>query len=112
MPTSEGIVVSLLRFSLVACALLLAACGGGSGGGGSESAGTPPPSGSPVPPNPAPPTPAPINHSPIVSRANERQQAIQFHPFSYDVTQNGTTFSDPDGDALTYEIVMGHVYNP
>jgi cytochrome c peroxidase len=112
MPTSEGIVVSLLRFSLVACALLLAACGGGSGGGGSESAGTPPPSGSPVPPNPVPPTPAPINHSPIVSRANERQQAIQFHPFSYDVTQNGTTFSDPDGDALTYEIVMGHVYNP
>ena len=102
--------MSLLRFSLVACTLLLAACGGG--GGGSESASTPPPSGSPVPPTPVPPTPAPINHSPRVSRANERQQAIQFHPFSYDVTQNGTTFSDPDGDALTYEIRMGHVYNP
>lgn len=113
--------MSLRRFSLIACTCLLAACGGG--GGGSESAGTPPPSGSPAPPptpvpptpappTPAPPTPPPINHSPIVVRANERQQAVQFHPFSYDVTQNGTTFSDPDGDALTYEIKMGHVYNP
>jgi cytochrome c peroxidase len=103
--------MSLLRFSLLACACVLAACGGG--GGGSESAGTPPPSGSPAPPNPVPPTPPPpTNHSPIVVRANERQQAIQFHPFSYDVTQNGATFSDPDGDALTYEIKMGHVYNP
>jgi cytochrome c peroxidase len=98
--------VPLLRFSVLACACLLAACGGG---GGSES-GTPPPSGSPPPPNPVPP-PA-VNHSPIVARANDRQQAIQFHPFSYDVTQGGTTFSDPDGDALTYEIKMGHVYNP
>jgi cytochrome c peroxidase len=26
------------------------------------------------------------------------------HSFSYDVTQGGTTFSDPDGDALTYSI--------
>lgn len=34
------------------------------------------------------------------------------HPFQYDPTQGGTTFRDPDGDPLRYEIRIGHVWNP
>jgi len=36
--------------------------------------------------------------------ANPDQHAIVAHYFDYDVSQGGATFSDPDGDALTYEI--------
>jgi hypothetical protein len=31
-------------------------------------------------------------------------RGIGQHPFSYDVTQKGSTFADPDGDSLTYAI--------
>ena len=37
---------------------------------------------------------------------------MHLHSFQYDPTQGGTTFSDPDGDPLTYEIRLGHTYNP
>jgi cytochrome c peroxidase len=37
---------------------------------------------------------------------------VHRHPFSYDPTQGGTTFRDPDGDSLSYTITLGHTYNP
>jgi cytochrome c peroxidase len=37
---------------------------------------------------------------------------VYLHPFRYDATQGGTTFSDPEKDPLTYEITFGHAYNP
>ena len=77
---------------------LLAACGGGAGG---------PIAGPPDPP----PTPPP-NNPPTLQNANSRQLAVHMHPFSYDPTQGGTTFRDPDGDPLTYTIALGHTYNP
>ena len=78
---------------------LLAACGGGGAGG--------PIAGPPDPP----PTPPP-NNPPTLQNANSRQLAVHMHPFSYDPTQGGTTFRDPDGDPLTYTIALGHTYNP
>lgn len=78
---------------------LLGACGGGGAGGGGPIAG---------PPN----SPLPPNNPPVVRNANARQLAVHLHPFSYDPTQGGTTFRDPDGDPLTYTITLGHTYNP
>ncbi len=76
-------------------ALTLAACGGGgasvtnnSGGsgflGGSGGGGG--------------------NSAPGISMANSDQTAPVGHNFEYDATQNGQTFSDADGDALTYTV--------
>lgn len=78
-------------------AVLCAACGGG--GSGSNPSVPSPPSPSP----PAPPPPTGPNRAPIVSTANPNPAASEGHAFSYDATQGGTTFSDPDGDVLTYE---------
>lgn len=78
----------------MACfAMGLTACGG------SESQSTPPPVSS-VPP----PPPPPINVKPTVSRENSDLSATVGIAFSYDATQGGQTFSDPDGDSLTYSI--------
>jgi cytochrome c peroxidase len=77
---------------LVLVTLLIAACGGGGGGGSDhDDNGTSPP-------------PPVENHAPVVASANADQRAVVLHPFSYDASQAGTTFSDPDGDALRYEI--------
>jgi cytochrome c peroxidase len=96
-----------VRLALVACvACLLVACGGGG-----ETGGTTPSGGSGSNPSP-PPTqnPPPQNHVPVVAQANALQVAVQGHAFSYDATQGGQTFSDPDGDALTFNITLRHVY--
>lgn len=77
-------------------AVLLASCGGG---GGSNSG---PPAGGPPPPN----------NPPTVALPNDPQRAVHLHPFQYDPTQGGMTFSDPDGDPLQYDIVLGHTWNP
>lgn len=47
------------------------------------------------------PTP---NAEPTVANANEDPTARVGEPFSHDATQAGTSFADPDGDALTYTI--------
>lgn len=71
---------------------LLAGCGGGS----SSSAPT-------VAVPPPPPLPA-ANNAPIISNANDDQAAQTSQAFSYDATQSGNTFTDADGDTLTYSI--------
>jgi cytochrome c peroxidase len=66
---------------------VLVACGGG---GGSSSSG-----------------PQPIlNRAPLVTSANADQSGQVGHDYSYDVTQNGATFSDPDGDSLTISVTL------
>lgn len=70
---------------------LLAGCGGG----GSSS--------SPTVTVPPPPPPA-TNNAPVISSANNDQSAQASQSFSYDATQSGNTFSDVDGDTLTYSI--------
>lgn len=71
----------------VLTALVLAACGGGGGGGAS--------------------TPSPVaNRPPMVARPNGAQAATVGTPFSYDAAQGGAVFSDPDGDALAYTVVL------
>lgn len=70
-------------------AAFLAACGGG-GGGGSTS---------------TPTTPTPVtNAAPVLANANSDQNAQVGVSFTYDATQSGTTFTDADGDALTYTV--------
>src|SRR3954468_16777216 len=90
----------LLVIAFVATAWL-AACGGGSSGSGSSVGGD-----GPTPPviPPPPPPPPPTNHAPTVSLAIANQRGIQLHPFDFDVTQGGRTFTDPEGDAITYTI--------
>ena len=51
-----------------------------------------------VTPTPTPPT----NAAPIVASANAAQQARAAEAFRYDAAQGGATFSDADGDALSY----------
>ena len=75
--------------------MILAAC---SGGGGGDATSTPTPTGST-------PTPTPTaNATPTVSSANADQTGQVGYAFSYDASQNGATFSDADGDNLTYTI--------
>lgn len=75
-------------------AMLLAACGGGSGSGDGPNVVNPPP----------PPTV--VNHPPVLARANTPPAVEQFHPFTYDPTQGGATFSDADGDPLEYHVAL------
>jgi cytochrome c peroxidase len=67
--------------------LALSACGGGGGGGTT----TPPP---------------PANAAPVVASANANQSGVVGFDFSYDASQGGATFTDPDGDTLTYSVVF------
>ncbi len=81
------------KFAIYIAAALLVSCGGGGGGNSStQSSSTPSP------------TPAPTNNAPVLNVANDNQSARVGDSFSYDATQNGTTFSDADGDSLTYQI--------
>lgn len=52
---------------------------------------------------PATPT-APVNSAPVVAASNSDQTAIVGIAFNYDATQSGSTFTDADGDTLTYTI--------
>lgn len=78
---------------LIACLAipLLTACGGGSGSSSSTTTST-----------------TPVNRAPAVITPNADQAAIVGIAFNHDATQSGTTFSDADGDTLTYTIE----YNP
>lgn len=72
---------------LFASAIVLTACGGG--GGGSDTTPTPP---------------TVTNNPPIVASANGDQTATVGTDFNYDATQAGGTFSDADGDSLSYSV--------
>jgi cytochrome c peroxidase len=90
------------RRSLCLVSLLAALCTGcGGGGGGASSQATPVPVWQP---------PA-ANQAPRVIAANAPQSAMEGHPFTYDATQNGKTFSDPDGDPLTYSVTISYAYD-
>lgn len=80
----------LLWLSIVFLASSLSACGGGSGSTATTT------------------TPVSTNSAPIVASANADQSATVGTAFRYDATQNGATFSDADGDTLTYSTS----YNP
>ncbi len=79
--------------SLSVMALLFIPFVSGCGGGG-ESASTT---------TPVVTTPDP-NTAPVVASANGDQAAEVGISFSYDATQGGNTFSDADGDTLTYTV--------
>jgi cytochrome c peroxidase len=89
--------------------LALAACGGGGGSGSSSSGGSSSSSSGGVVPPPPPPA---TNRPPTLAKAIANQPAIHLHAFDFDITQAGTTFTDPDGDLLKYDIRIGHTYNP
>lgn len=76
-----------LRIFLITAPLLLAI---GCGGSGSDSPEDPPPS----------------NRAPIVSNTIDDIIVSADEQIDIDVTQNSTTFSDPDGDALTYDVSL------
>ncbi|MEP3653918.1 MAG: sulfatase-like hydrolase/transferase [Litorimonas sp.] len=78
-----------LHFGLTAALLFLTACGGG----GSSS-------------TPTPPTSPPVvtNSAPTVATENADQNAQVAAAFSYDATQSGSTFTDADGDTLSYTV--------
>lgn len=99
MPSPQMFRVVRGRFAFVAClACGLAACGGGGDAAPVTSSNPPPPQAQ--------------NRSPIVAQENPAQVAVYLHPFAYDAAQGGKTFSDPDGDTLTYQVKLGHSYNP
>jgi cytochrome c peroxidase len=91
---------SILAFT---SATLMAACGGGGGNGGGPIGGSPP---TPAP-APAPtPVPPPVNRFPVLSLPIGPQAGTRLHPFEFDVTQGGRTFTDADGDPLTYTVTL------
>ncbi|MEP4051877.1 MAG: cytochrome c peroxidase [Litorimonas sp.] len=75
----------IIPLSLTA-ALLLSACGGG---------------GATV--TPATPV-ADVNQAPVTAVSNSDQTAVVNAAFDYDATQGSTTFTDADGDALSYSV--------
>lgn len=78
---------------LIFAILLLSACGGGGGGGAS---------GTTV-------TPTQTNAAPIIASANADQTGQVGVAFAYDATQSGSTFSDADGDTLSYTVSFSPV---
>lgn len=91
----------LLAF--MAC-LMLAPLPGCGGGGDGSSASTPPGSGQ------TPPPPPPVNRSPVLVNAPVDQHLVVNHPFEFDMSQGGTAVSDPDGDTLTYTVMVTPLY--
>ncbi len=67
--------------------LFLSACGGGSGDTVTTQT-----------------TAISVNQAPVIDTANSNQTAIVGTAFEYDATQAGESFSDADGDALSYVI--------
>jgi cytochrome c peroxidase len=93
--------------------LLCASCSGGGGGDGGTSQASSPTGVNPAnPPSGVPGTGSgtggvqPLNRAPIVANPIQQMNITVGRPFRYDATQAGTTFSDPDGDPLTYEMEL------
>ena len=70
------------------------------GCGGSEGQSAAPP------PVAVSPPPQPVNASPVVALENADLSATVGTAFTYDATQGGTTFSDPEGNPLTYSLII------
>jgi cytochrome c peroxidase len=87
-------------------ALCLSACGGGGSGSTTSSPGS---GSNPPPPASPPPT---TSLPPVLNNPIQTQYAVFLHPYRFDVSQGGTTFSDPYGAGLTYQITIGHTYDP
>jgi cytochrome c peroxidase len=104
--------ITIIAIFLIGLSWLCTACGGGSGGdtplAATASGAAPPPAPTQPPSTPAPAPsaspPAAANQPPTLASPNPAQLAISNHPFAYDASQGGTTFADPDGDALTYSV--------
>ena len=78
-----------MRILLPSLAMLaLVSCGGGSN----------------PPGNTTPTPPVSTNNPPIVAAANSDQTGVVGTAFNFDATQAGTTFSDADGDTLSFSI--------
>lgn len=75
-----------MRKFIFAClaSTVLYACGSGGGGTSTTT------------------TPVATNQAPTVASANNNQSTVQGAAFNYDATQGGATFTDADGDTLTY----------
>ena len=110
--TMKTVIAALERYSRMGLvAVLLAGCGGGGGGGPSAPAPIPAPSPPPAP-TPAPPTPTtPTNLAPMVTTNVTEITASGHYEFRFDASQGGTTFTDPDGDPLSYTVSMNGVIN-
>ena len=80
----------VLKLGISASVLLLAACGGGSSGTTSLQA----------------QANATANQSPTLVKPNPDMDAHVGTAMTYDATQGGTTFSDPEGDPLTYSFTV------
>ena len=79
---------------MTTAALLLAACGSSSGAPeGSSSIFTGSSGGG-------------SNAAPVLSMTNPDQMAAMGHDYEYDVTQNGQTFTDAEGNRLTYTVTF------
>ncbi|WP_419862126.1 Ig-like domain-containing protein [Candidatus Palauibacter sp.] len=84
----HGRVRSALPLMLIGAAALAAACGGGD---------TVDPG--PMPPPPPPPPPPPANRAPVAGTAIPDQMVVEGQTVAVDIS---ASFSDPDGDTLTY----------
>ncbi|WP_412545690.1 cytochrome c peroxidase [Maricaulis sp. MIT060901] len=80
---------------IISCVIALTGCGGG-GGGSTSNGGTGGGGGGGQN----------TNSAPTVANANLDQAATIGEEFIYDPTQGGTTFSDPDGDTLSYDVTL------
>ena len=76
----------ILKKLMGASCLVLAACGGGDGGGTTIL--------------------VPQNTAPTLETANVDQSAQVGFAVNYDATQNGQTFTDADGNTLTYAVAI------
>ena len=86
MMPRHGRVRSVLPLILVGVATLGAACGGGD-------------TVDPGPPPPPPPPPPPANRAPVAGEAIPDRTVVERQTVTIDLS---ASFSDPDGDALTY----------
>ena len=82
-----------LAVATVSMAAICVGCGGGGGGGSSTPVVVVPPTNT--------------NSAPILSMANSDQVGTAGAVYSYDATQSGATFTDADGDSLTYSVEFG-----